>query len=268
MGAILFFPTESLYHWDSDFTVWTLSNSSKSACGQVPSLCTGVCFDRQPSARWDFASLNIQTGTCLENDTCFWHVKVPSCWRLGHTAAGKKTWCTCMLYSDLELGTHPGKREMILSQVSRKFYLEMTINRKQRHTGKPGVCLGWPAVKVKESAFSFPQERWSASCHNTQSQITMANKIQAREDKLERARQSSCHWIMQVNQLISLQRAVVLTEGIKHHSKQTTATIVNVRRNDKHLFKKKELKGQIWKHSSGKRVSQLNRATEGAVSVG
>lgn len=63
-------------------------------------------------------SLNIQTGTCLENETCLCPVQVPSCWRLGHAAAGKMTWCTCILSSELELGIHPGKWEIFLSQVS------------------------------------------------------------------------------------------------------------------------------------------------------
>lgn len=61
----------------------------------------------------------------------------------------------------------------------------------------------------------------------------MANEIQARQEKPERARQTGCCRIMQFNQLISSQRAVVPTEGIKCHGRQITATTVNVRRNEK-----------------------------------
>lgn len=158
VGAILFFPTESSYHCGSDSTVWALLHSSSQLVGRYQGSAEMSALTSTLVHTGTLVSLNIQTGTWLESDTCFWHVKVPSRWRLGRTAAGKKTWCTCMLYSDLELGTHPRKREMFLSQVSRKLYLEMTINRKKRPTGKLGIGPEWSAVRVKESAFSSPQE--------------------------------------------------------------------------------------------------------------
>lgn len=193
MGAILlshriFIPLRLWLHGLSPVT------QQQSACGKGPRLCGDVCFDKHPRAHWDSGlpkhpdwhlfgewdmSLSCSSSLLLETRACscrqedLVHLHVIFWVGAGHTPR--------------EVGN------IFESGVSRKFYLKMTINRKQRPIGKPGIYLEWHAVKVKESAFSSPQQCCSvalllAVTHNLRSTWQTRSK-QGKRNLREQGRQ-------------------------------------------------------------------------------